>query len=93
MVEVLGRAKGAEDFRAMSRGVVAKLLERRGQSDGSLLEGTQSDYALLMGLGLLDPDQEKKAYPHLLKALENYGNHFSTGTLTTKLLLNVLSRH
>ena len=93
MADSLGRTKEAEDFRAMSRSIVAKLLERRGQSDGSLLDGTQSDYALLMGLGLLDPDQEKKAYPHLLKAVENYGNHFSTGTLTTKLLLNVLSRH
>jgi alpha-L-rhamnosidase len=93
MAEALGKKDEAERFRKTAKAIVAKLLERHGKEDGSLNDGTQSDYALLLGLGLLDEDTTRKTYPHLVAAVKDYSEHLSTGQYTTRYMLDVLSRH
>nr|WP_227013709.1 family 78 glycoside hydrolase catalytic domain [Paenibacillus psychroresistens] len=55
------------------------------------IDGAQTLYGLLLGYGIVQPEEKSAVLDRLLVAIEQYNGFMTTGTPSTNLLLNALS--
>jgi alpha-L-rhamnosidase len=92
--KILGRHKEAEYYHNM-----AAIIKRRfndiffDRETKNYDKGTQSANSLAINLGLSEPEDIPGVLQNIVKDLREKGNHFSTGNMGTKALIEVLCRH
>ena len=92
IAEVLGEnedsAAGAALIAKVRRDPVIANLRQKAPATGS-----QTAYALSLGWNVSDPGETPLLIERLLEAIDAYGGHLSTGTVSTTTLLRVLSEN
>ncbi len=93
MAAVLGRTDDAVKYEELFKEIKTAFNKEYVDADGCIKGDTQGGYALALHFSLLDESVRPKALAYLLKAIENYQGHLSTGFHTTHLMMLELSRH
>ena len=91
MAEALGKPEEAKVYADMAAKVRAALIKNHVKPDGTIANGRQSAYAMMLSFGLLEGEARTSAVDRLLKAVADYDNHLSTGSFTTISLLRSLA--
>lgn len=93
MAEALGEAAQAEAWRELAGRIRQAFVQAYRAPDGRIATGTQTVYALALGLDLLAPGEERDATAaRFVEKLAADGNRLKTGLLGTPWLLPALSR-
>jgi alpha-L-rhamnosidase len=91
IAQVLELKDDAAKYAMLSKDVKAAFNRAFVTSDGHVKGETQAGYALALYFELLDESLRPKAAEHLLKAIQRYNQHLSTGIHTTHRLMLTLS--
>lgn len=92
MAAALGETEQAEQWQALAARIRAAFVQAYRQPDGRIEPGTQTAYALALGMGLLPPGPERDATAaRFVEKLAADGHHLKTGFLGTPWLLPALS--
>lgn len=88
MAAATGHADDAAHYASLSKRVTDAFASRYLHADGTLGSGSQTGYAMAIGMGLVTPSVVAKAF---VSSIEARHNHLSTGFLGTPWLLPALS--
>lgn len=90
---VLGKADDAAHYGELLKKISDAYLHEYVTGSGRLISGTQTAYTLALQFDLLPENQRKDAAARLVKNIQDYGNHLTTGFLGTPYLCHVLTRY
>jgi alpha-L-rhamnosidase len=90
---VLGKKEDAENYTALLKGIKDAYLREYMTPDGRLVSGTQTAYVLALQFDMLPEALRKQAVERLVKNIQDYNYHLTTGFLGTPYLCHVLSRY
>ncbi len=92
MAEVLGREDEAKTYRELFEGIKAEFNKEFVAADGTLTGDTQAGYAIALNFNLLNETMRPQVVKHLLRAIEEYKGHPSTGLQLTHRMMLELSQ-
>jgi alpha-L-rhamnosidase len=90
---VLGKKDDVEHYTALLKKISDAYINEYITRSGRLVSGTQTAYVLALQFDLLPESQRQAAAERLVKNIEQYGNHLTTGFLGTPYLCHVLTRY
>lgn len=90
---ILGKQDQVEHYTGLLDDISKAFLNEYVTPSGRLVSSTQTAYVLALTFDLLPPDQREEAAGRLVKNIEQYGNHLTTGFLGTPYLCHVLTRY
>lgn len=90
--KVLGRNDDATSYSSLLEKIKAAFLKEYVTPNGRLVSGTQTAYVLALNFDMLPDAMRMQAANRLVKNIERYNNHLTTGFLGTPYLCDVLSR-
>jgi len=90
---VLGKKEDVENYTALLKGIKDAYLREYMTPDGRLVSGTQTAYVLSLQFDMLPETLRKQAVERLVKNIQDYNFHLTTGFLGTPYLCHVLSRY
>lgn len=93
MAEALGRTLEAMKYRKLFEGIRAAFQDAYVKKDGRVEGDTQAGYALALRFGLMPENLRGEAVKHMIRAIEHYRGHLSTGIQSTHRLLLELTRN
>jgi alpha-L-rhamnosidase len=89
---VLGKKEDAEVYGVLLKKIKDAFLREYMTPDGKLVSGTQTAYVLALEFDMLPEQLRKQAAERLVKNIQDYNFHLTTGFLGTPYLCHVLSR-
>jgi alpha-L-rhamnosidase len=89
----LGRTDDAAKYGRLFESIKAAFSKAYVTADGHIKGDTQAGYALALHFNLLDDTLRPKATEHMVKAIEKYKSHVSTGIQSTHRMMLELSRN
>lgn len=89
---VLGNTAEAEQYSSLFAAIRKAFVARYVKSDGFIPGNAQGSYALALEFDLLDEPHRSGAVNHLVAAIKNNHGHLTTGFLSTRALVQCLSR-
>ncbi len=89
---VLGKFAEAREYSVLFENIRKAFIARYVKSDGSITGNAQGSYALALEFNLLDKPLISKAMEHLVAAIDRNHGHLTTGFLSTRALVQCLSR-
>jgi len=89
---VLGKKEDADNYTALLKRIKDAYLQEYMTPDGRLVSGTQTAYVLSLQFDMLPEALRKQAAERLVKNIQDYNYHLTTGFLGTPYLCHVLSR-
>jgi len=89
---VLDKKNDVEKYSKLLKVVKDKFLSEFVTPAGAIMSNTQTAYVLALQFDILPENSRAKAAKRLVKLVEEYGNHISTGFLGTPHICHVLSR-
>ena len=92
MAKVLGKDEDARRYRELFQQIRGAFNKEYLEGGGKLKGDTQAGYALALNFGLLDEAEQPLAVEHILRGIEAYGGHLSTGFVSTHRLMLELSK-
>jgi alpha-L-rhamnosidase len=92
MAEVLGREGDMKKYRELFEGIKTAFNKEFVAEDGTITGDTQAGYAIALNFNLLNEAMRPQAVKHLLRAIEEYQGHPSTGLQLTHRMMLELSR-
>lgn len=92
MACALGEIADAERFARLFQEFRTAFTREFVDSEGRVRGDTQAGYAIALAFDMLPESLRGKALEHLDKAIARAGNHSTTGNITSRLLLQELSR-
>ncbi|NPU97752.1 MAG: family 78 glycoside hydrolase catalytic domain [Candidatus Omnitrophica bacterium] len=92
MAKILGKNDEAEQYARLAGVIKAAFCKRFVQPDGRITSDNQSVYGLALHFDLLPEDQRPLAVQHLLRKIEEYNQHISTGIQATHRMMLELVR-
>jgi alpha-L-rhamnosidase len=90
---VIGKKEDAERYTALLKRIKDAFLKEYMTPDGRLVSGTQTAYVLALQFDMLPEALRKQAAERLVKNIQDYNYHLTTGFLGTPYLCHVLSRY
>ncbi|RAJ21035.1 glycoside hydrolase family 78 protein [Pedobacter cryoconitis] len=90
--KVLGKKDDEEKYTALLDHIKKAFLKEYITPSGRLVSGSQTAYVLALNFDMLPEDLRQQAVDFLVKNIESYGNHLTTGFLGTPYLCHVLTR-
>jgi alpha-L-rhamnosidase len=93
MAEALGKEKDAQQYRELFNNIKMAFVKKYINEDGTLLNETQTAYALAIHFGLYPKALAQNGADRLASMIRKNGNVFSTGFLGTKHVMLVLSEY
>ena len=90
---VLGKKEEVENYTALLTAIKDAYLREYMTPDGRLVSGTQTAYVLALQFDMLPETLRKQAVERLVKNIQDYNYHLTTGFLGTPYLCHVLSRY
>jgi len=90
---VLGKKEDADAYTALLKRIKDAFLREYMTPEGRLVSGTQTAYVLALQFDMLPEALRKQAAERLVKNIEDYNYHLTTGFLGTPYLCHVLSRY
>ncbi|MBI3118474.1 MAG: family 78 glycoside hydrolase catalytic domain, partial [Candidatus Hydrogenedentes bacterium] len=91
MAEIIGRTPEAEHYAALEKNIKDAFVKNFIREDGSILDSSQTGYALAFTMDLIPDELKAKAAEHFQKEIERFDNHLATGFIGTPRLLPALS--
>jgi alpha-L-rhamnosidase len=91
MAAALGEAGQAREWQALAGRIRSAFAQAYRKADGVIEPGTQTAYAMALGMGLLAPGERDATAAGFVAKLAADGNHLRTGFLGTPWLLPALS--
>jgi alpha-L-rhamnosidase len=91
MAKALGHDDDARGYEALAASIRQAFQRNYVDRAGKLAGDTQGSYALALHFRLAPEELRAQAVRHMLRKLEDYGNRFSTGIITTHKMLLALS--
>ncbi len=92
MARILGNDALHDEYAGLGREIRGAFHDAYVDEEGRISGDTQAGYVLAAELGLLDPQQQVRAFQHLLRGLGEFDGHLSTGFLATVPALRMLTR-
>lgn len=93
MAEVMGETAQAAQWSALVPQIRAAFVSAYRNADGSIYQGTQTGYAMALGMDMItDPAQREQTAAKFIAKLAADNNHLRTGFLGTPWLLPALSK-
>ncbi|HXB94768.1 MAG TPA: family 78 glycoside hydrolase catalytic domain [Puia sp.] len=90
---VLGKKEDAAFYSALLKKIKDAFLREYMTPDGRLVSGTQTAYVLALEFDMLPETLRKQAAERLVRNIQDYDYHLTTGFLGTPYLCHVLSRY
>jgi len=90
--KVLGKENDVAKYNSLLQKVKDKFVSEFVTPAGAMMSNTQTAYVLALQFDILPEDKRAEAAKRLVKLIEEYGNHISTGFLGTPHICHVLSR-
>ena len=90
---VLGKKEDADAYTALLKRIKDAFLREYMTPEGRLVSGTQTAYVLALQFDMLPEALRKQAAERLVKNIQDYNYHLTTGFLGTPYLCHVLSRY
>lgn len=90
--QVLGNTADEATYTDLLKNIKASFLKEYMTPNGRLVSSSQTAYVLALNFDMLPEDLRPQAVDYLVKNIENYGTHLTTGFLGTPYLCHVLSR-
>lgn len=90
--EVLGKQEDATQYGALLEKLKAAFMREYATPSGRLVSSSQTAYVLALQFDILPEELRQQAVDRLVRNIESYGNHLTTGFLGTPYLCHVLSR-
>ena len=90
--KVLGKNADAATYQALLDRIKAAFIKEYMTPTGRLVSGSQTAYVLSLHFDMLPENLREQAAERLVKNIESYGNHLTTGFLGTPYLCHVLTR-
>jgi alpha-L-rhamnosidase len=90
---VLGKKEEADTYSALLKRIKDAFLREYMTPEGRLVSGTQTAYVLALQFDMLPEALRKQAADRLVKNIQDYNYHLTTGFLGTPYLCHVLSRY
>lgn len=92
MAGVLGRSEDAEHYGLLAGRIKEAFKEKYVKADGTIESDTQSVYALALHFDLIPDDMRPLAVRHIVRLVDRYDGHLSTGIQATNRLMLELVR-
>ncbi|HEY4107795.1 family 78 glycoside hydrolase catalytic domain [Puia sp.] len=89
---VLGKSEDVDTYTALLKRIKDAFLREYMTPTGRLVSGTQTAYVLALQFDMLPEPLRKQAAERLVKNIQDYNYHLTTGFLGTPYLCHVLSR-
>lgn len=89
---VLGKEQDADRYERLLQVVKNRFVQEFVTPAGAMMSNTQTAYVLALQFDILPEERREEAAQRLVKLIEAYGNHISTGFLGTPHICHVLSR-
>src|SRR6202035_711826 len=89
--DVLGKKDDVASYSALLKKIKAAFLREYVTSSGRLVSGTQTAYVLALEFDMLPETMRDQAVQRLVKNIQDYNYHLTTGFLGTPYLCHVLS--
>lgn len=89
---VLGNLGDEDKYKALLDRIKKAFLNEYLTPSGRLVSGSQTAYVLALNFDMLPENLRPQAVDFLVKNIESYGNHLTTGFLGTPYLCHVLTR-
>ncbi|HXD76448.1 MAG TPA: family 78 glycoside hydrolase catalytic domain, partial [Puia sp.] len=89
--DVLGRKEDIATYSALLKKIKAAFLREYVTPNGRLVSGTQTAYTLALEFDMLPEEMRDQAVQRLVRNIQDYGYHLTTGFLGTPYLCHVLS--
>ncbi|QNK63663.1 family 78 glycoside hydrolase catalytic domain [Pedobacter sp. PAMC26386] len=89
---VLGKKADEDKYVTLLDQIKKVFLKEYITPNGRLISGSQTAYVLALNFDMLPENLRQQAVDFLVKNIESYGNHLTTGFLGTPYLCHVLSR-
>lgn len=90
--KVLGNKSDEEKYSELLDRIKKAFLKEYITPNGRLVSGSQTAYVLALNFDMLPENLRPQAVDFLVRNIESYGNHLTTGFLGTPYLCHVLSR-
>ncbi|HWB91822.1 MAG TPA: family 78 glycoside hydrolase catalytic domain [Puia sp.] len=90
---VLGKNADADEYNVLLQHIKAAFLHEYVTPNGRLVSGTQTAYVLALQFDMLPEHLRPQAAERLVKNIQDYDYHLTTGFLGTPYLCHVLSRY
>lgn len=91
MAAAIGRVDESEHYKQLHETVKAAFAKEFVQPDGSLVESSQTGYALAFSMDLLPTEMKQKAADQFVNEIKRFDWHLATGFIGTPRLLPALS--
>lgn len=91
IAQVLGKKEDAERYRQLFEAIRNAYYQKYYESDGKNTEDNQTAYALGLHFNLIPPDRREAAVKNLLRKIEDYNGHISTGIQATNRMMMELA--
>ncbi|UCG57304.1 MAG: family 78 glycoside hydrolase catalytic domain [Phycisphaerales bacterium] len=92
MARVLGKSGQAEQYAVLAGRIKEAFNAKYVQADGTIESDTQSVYALALHFDLIPDDMRPLAVKHIVRLIDRYKGHLSTGIQATNRLMLELVR-
>jgi len=89
---VLGNDADVDTYTDLLKNVKAAFMKEYMTPNGRLVSSSQTAYVLALNFDMLPEDLRPQAVDYLVKNIESYGTHLTTGFLGTPYLCHVLTR-
>lgn len=90
--KVLGKKDDEAQYAALLGRIKKAFLKEYVTPNGRMVSGSQTAYVLALNFDMLPENLRPQAVEFLVRNIESYGNHLTTGFLGTPYLCHVLSR-
>jgi len=90
--QVLGNDADARKYGDLLKDIKAAFMKEYMTPNGRLVSSSQTAYVLALNFDMLPEDLRPQAVDYLVKNIEGYGTHLTTGFLGTPYLCHVLTR-
>jgi len=90
---VLGKKEDADAYAVLLKRIKDAFVREYMTPDGRLVSGTQTAYVLALQFDMLPEGLRKQAAERLVRNIQDYNYHLTTGFLGTPYLCHVLSRY
>lgn len=90
--EVLGNEADVNIYKDLLKNIRSAFIKEYMTPNGRLVSSSQTAYVLALNFDMLPQELRLQAVDYLVKNIENYGTHLTTGFLGTPYLCHVLSR-
>jgi alpha-L-rhamnosidase len=92
MAEVIGREDDAVKYGTLAPKIRDAFIDNFVQDDGSILDSSQTGYALAFTMDLIPEDLKEKAADRFVEEIDRFDGHLATGFIGTPRLLPGLSK-